>query len=116
MATKNQIGRMDKRIRILIPNDTQLPGGGGETTYTELLSTWAEVLPVKSQVMLTDSQMELQDSMQFNIRYSTDGRSPKKRMQIVYAGQQYTISGIKEIREDKRFWQIIATVNIEYTT
>jgi head-tail adaptor len=113
MATKNHIGKMDKRITLLEPVDTRLPSGGGETTYVTVLTTWAEVLPVKSSRMLTDSQIELQDSMQFNFRFSLDGREPQKRWVIDYRNHRYIIHSIIEKDEAKRFWRVIAAVNIE---
>lgn len=115
MATsKNHIGKMDKRITLLEPLDTRLPSAGGETTWLPVITTWAEVIPVTSRRELTDSQIELQDAMQFNFRFACDGREPRKRWQIEYKGQQYTINSIIEKDEAKRFWRVLAIVNVEY--
>lgn len=100
------IGQMRHKITIKAPVKTPVGGGGVKTTYTEVLTDWCEAKPVKSSREIADYQATLKAVMSFKLRYR-DGFMPDKAMIVVYKGNEFTINGIDEEKEQQRFWVLI---------
>lgn len=101
------IGQMRDRILIKFPVDTEVPGGGAKSHYNNVVEDWTKVRPLRSSRVLQDNQINLNEGFTFDIRYRKN-LNLNKKMIVEYEGQDYTINGIEEKKERKRFWTITA--------
>jgi SPP1 family predicted phage head-tail adaptor len=91
-------GKMDRRIRI--ERATASDDGftsAGEKTWATLADVWAEVTPVSDGERWRAGEVAAHVTHRFRIRYSSTvaGITPADR--IIYQGDAFNISGVKEI-------------------
>lgn len=104
------IGQMRDRVLIKAQFDTPVPGAGANTVYVPYLACWTKIQPISSNRVFQDSQLNLNNGFSFSIRFST-AFTIDKTMLVEYLGKDYTINGIKEINNRKRFLVITAVTN-----
>jgi SPP1 family predicted phage head-tail adaptor len=91
-------GKMDRRIRI--ERATATDDGftsAGTVTWSLLAEVWAEVTPISDGERWRAGEVAAHVTHRFRIRYSSTvaGITPADR--IIYQGDAFNISGVKEI-------------------
>ena len=104
------IGQMRDRVLIKSQSDTPVEGGGAISTYVPYLTCWTKIEPLSSNRVFQDSQLNFNDGFSFSIRFSS-AYTITKTMLVEYLGKDYTIDGIKEVHNRKRFLVITAITN-----
>ncbi len=104
------IGQMRDRVIIKSQVDTPVDGAGAVSTYVPYLTCWTKIEPLSSSRVFQDSQLNLNDGFSFAIRFSSS-YTIEKTMLVEYLGKDYTINGIKEVHNRKRFLVINAITN-----
>lgn len=102
-----QIGRLDRRITIQTPTETQDSYGEPVITWSDLTTVWASVTPSSSQTgeQFEADQVHAQRASVFRIRFN---RNVTEKHRIVYDSDNYDILQIVE--GGRREWQDITAV------
>ena len=106
-------GKLDRRIQFL--NSVSTPVGNDFVVtwvpVTELSNgeTWAEVKPSSGKRQLEAGEPVIVEGTIFTTRYRRDF-TPTKEMRISYQGRYYTIHGLRDIDDRRRFYEILTKV------
>lgn len=105
-------GELREKIKVERPTRTSIGGGAFETTYDEILSTFAAVTEQRSNPEMVADQENIYNYVHFKIRYRPDiflNISDR----LVWRGFNYVVNNIKI---DYRRTQIDIYVNSEMET
>lgn len=90
-------GRLNRRLTIQQPVETQSLSGEIITTFADVTTVWAEQLPLNGSEFFTQEQIVARRSSTFRIRYSKalfEQMTAKYR--VVLDGRSYDVTDIRE--------------------
>lgn len=96
---KLQIGKMDRRITIEQPTETQGSMGETLTTWSTFAEVWANAYSGSGREFVAARQINAEVSMQFQIRYIAGITAT---MRILYDGAYFDIDRISEVGRRER--------------
>ncbi len=98
-------GRLDKKINIINPVETQSTASGEMTITwsTFLKNRWANVCPLQGRELYQSKQWNAEVDYKITMRYAT-GLSP--RMRVVYNGSSYHIHSIINLYDENQEIQL----------
>ena len=88
-------GRLDTRITIEQPSESQDAYGEVDQTWSTLATVWAEVYPMSGSESFKGQQVFAEDVLVFRIRHRSD---VTRKMRIDHGGTKYDIEVIAEPR------------------
>jgi head-tail adaptor len=100
------IGKMQP-IEFVLPSLTPTASGGDVESLVVVLSTHAYARPTSSNRTFLNEEGVLMDSYNFDVHWRPDF-VPTKRHLIKYRNRYYTINGVTNLEERRRFWRIFA--------
>jgi SPP1 family predicted phage head-tail adaptor len=90
-----QAGKLDRRITIQQPVETQNSFGEIVVSYTNFAEVWAEVIPLSGRELLTAGQILPEATMRINIRWLA---GINEKFRILYDNVAYDIQYIAELK------------------
>ena len=99
------IGKLNKRITLLRPYETEDDIGNTQIDWKDHVTVWATVKPYKASEYNFMGKLKPEVTHRFYVRYRDD-LTPD--MRIKYNGRTYEISGILDMEEQHRLLEIQA--------
>lgn len=95
-------GKFDRRISLQRATSTD-DGftSAGSVSWNTLAEVWAQVMPVSDGERWRASQLSAVVTHRFKIRYSAAVSSLNGKDRLLFDGQEFDISGVKEIGRKK---------------
>jgi len=88
-------GKLDRRITIQQPVETQNSFGEVVVSFTNFAEVWAEVIPVSGNERLTAGQILPEATLKINIRWLS---GINEKFRILYENVAYDIQYIAELK------------------
>ena len=104
-----QPGKYDKLITLQAKTTTTDSYGGPVEAWTGTTQAWAKVVPIKGREMIAAQAAQSETTVRFYTRYRS-GLSTA--MRIVYGGNNYDITGIVDIEEQRVEMEISAKTGV----
>lgn len=89
-----RIGKLDRRVLIERPVETQNEFGEPVKTWVTVATVWAEVTPLSGRELFAAQQIVPEASLRIRIRYRSD---IDETMRITHDGKVYGVQHIAEI-------------------
>ena len=101
-----EVGKLDRRILVQQPTDSQDDFGGTVTTWATYVSRWAAIRYTKGNEGYQVERKNALYTLLFTDRSDTGTRGITEKMRIIYEGKLYDIRQITERTDEFRIMYI----------
>lgn len=94
-------GRIDRRITIQAPVETQSESGEIITTWGDVATVWGELVPLPGSERFATQQLVGHSLMTWKIRYSSTTSQITSKYRLVIKGRVHEITDVRETRRNE---------------